>query len=401
VILPPRLLPLLLAASVAATCAGCGSSSASDYAWIGVEHLHGRLGTGAVRVAWMKRLTPLPEGAFDEGAFQPTEHAFPALDAARDRIYVGTTAGDLFALDSSGRRIFRIHRNASIEAAPAVGPNGGPVFLADGDGAVIRLSADDGRIQWEKEVGGPVRNAPILTGDAVYVATVTDRIVALSQADGEVLWEYEREAPEGFSIEGRAGMTLDDGRIVTGFRDGFVVALDAASGATVWERDTAIDLPPPEGTAPRFLDVDTTPVVVGDLVYVASFSAGLYALSRTNGSVEYRDAGRTGIVGLDAAARWLAMTSYEEGVTVVEEATRSVLWSRPVERGTPTRPVITSSGLVLYGESDGSLLALSLATGHEVARIDAGTGFSSRPVVLGELGAVLSNGGSLYVFYLN
>lgn len=390
-----------LGAAVAALLSvGCGSSSASDYAWIGAQHYQGEVGNGSVRIAWVKRLTPLPEGAFDEGSFQPVERAFPCLDAPRNRIYVGTTAGDLFAFASSGQRIWLHHTTASIEAAPAVSEDGDALFLADGDGRMTRIDAHDGHVLWSKEVGGPVRNAPVLTRDAVYVATVNDKIVALSRADGERLWDYEREQVEGFSIEGRAGLLLHDGHLLTGFGDGVVVALDATDGRVLWERDTSVDVPPPEGAAPRFLDVDTTPVVVGEVVYVASFAAGLYALSLSNGSVESRDADRTGIVGMSVAARWMAMTSYDGGVSVADVETGETLWTRAIERGTPTRPVITQNGLVLYGESDGSLIARSLTTGGEAARIDAGTGFTSPPAVQSELGAALSNGGSIYVFYL-
>ncbi len=48
-------------------------------------------------------------------------------------------------------------------------------------------------------------------------------------------------------------------------------------------------------------------------------------------------------------------------------------------------------GAVIYGETQGSLLALSLSDGREIARAEGGAGFSATTSVHGELGGAISN----------
>ena len=64
--------------------------------------------------------------------------------------------------------------------------------------------------------------------------------------------------------------------------------------------------------------------------------------------------------------------------------------------------VLEVSGLtVLYGETPGSLLALSLSNGREVARAEGGAGFSATPTVKGPLGGAISNGGRFLFLRVN
>ena len=81
--------------------------------------------------------------------------------------------------------------------------------------------------------------------------------------------------------------------------------------------------------------------------------------------------------------------------------TRTVQWEKRPERGAPTAPVVTYRGTVLYGESKGSLLALSLSDGREIARAEGGFGFSATRATVGPLGGALSNGGRFLFLRVN
>ena len=152
---------------------------------------------------------------------------------------------------------------------------------------------------------------------------------------------------------------------------------------------------------PQFLDVDTTPVLLRGVLYVASFTAGLYALDPVNGSVIWRDATFTGVTGLAAAGRMLVIASARRGISLLDLRTRLVVWEKAPERGAPTTPVVTESGTVIYGETQGSLLSLSLSDGREIARAEGGHGFSATPSVRGRFGGAMSNGGRFLFLRIN
>ncbi|MFW6066757.1 MAG: PQQ-binding-like beta-propeller repeat protein [Myxococcota bacterium] len=387
-----RATPVRWTALVVGLVAGCASVGDGDFDWA----REGRLQTGGrLQVQWVERLTPE-----QEGPYIPVEHATAALHPAADRVYIGSSQGVLHALTASGREVWRYAAGARIWAAPALDRNRGEIYLAAEDGSLHALKKD-GTLRWKDSAGDTVSQPPVLAPDVVYVVTDADRVLAFAREDGSLLWDYAREVPEGFSVTTRAGLLLLEEQLITGFTDGAVVSLDPTEGDVLWERDTSMDLDEPTGSQPVFRDVDTTPVLANGTLYVASFAAGLYALDPRNGSVRWRDGELEGIVGItfDPSRRQLYVASADRGILAVGVPDRQIRWRYPILRGSPSRPVL-HRGLVLVGESQGSLLALSADGGKEVSRLEAGTGFNAVPTLAHARGFVLSNGGTLFAFTL-
>lgn len=372
---------------------GCGAMPTS-YGWSS-DNGAAQASPAQVRVRWMKRLTP----RFGSGSYVPVERAQAGLDPARNRIYVGTSEGDFFAFNASGRRMFRYRPESPVAAAPAVDRATGQVYLAAEDGIVHAFQSGSSDPEWKESAGGAVRQPPVLSEDAVYVVTEDDKIAALSRETGELLWDFTREIEAEYFIAGHAGLVLHGEKLLTAFSDGTVIALDASDGSLLWERPTQLDVDPEAGDPVRFYDVDTTPVVVDDTVYVAGIRAGLYALDLSNGSVRWRDGEQQGVVGLASQGRFLVATSAEDGVTVIDRETREQVWRREVRQGAPGQPVISGNGIVLVGESQGSLLAFDLRSGANLGRIHTG-GFAAPAALAGRFGWALSNGGQLIALEL-
>jgi outer membrane protein assembly factor BamB len=236
----------------------------------------------------------------------------------------------------------------------------------------------------------------VLLSDAVLVITEEDTIQAFSRADGRVLWRYSREPLEGFLVAGHSGLTLtENNRLLAGFNDGLVVALDALDGSVKWERNTALEVPETEPGRPRYTDVDTTPVVIGDQVFVASFGGGLYALDANNGSVIWREPDWTGITSLKATPDGaLILVSADRGVVRFDVNARAAIWQKSLERGSFGVPELFD-GMVVIGDSRGSLVALDTQTGDELGRLESGHGFVARAKLQDGRGYVVTNGGVL------
>lgn len=382
---------------------GCAQAfSSGDLTWIGGTP-RPSVGQGPVRLRWSERLTEP-----GSGSYQPVEHAVAGLDPVRDRVYVGSSSGSLWALTPNGSKIWRYDAEGGIEGEPAVDGAADEVYVGTTQGFVHALRAGDGQARWQKPIEGAVRNSPVLSEDAVYVNTASDLVVAFARADGEALWRYHRDPPDGFSLTGNAGMVLVDNKLLAAFSDGCLVALDPSDGHVIWERDTALDLPEAAEGATRFLDIDTTPVVLGSSVYVASFAAGFYEVALSSGSVRARDESRTGITAISVSERakssngeqgFMVLSSADDGVVCLAMPDRSTLWTHAVPRGAAGVPKIYRD-FVLVGENSGGFLALSVGTGQELSRFESGYGFSAEPAISGRWGFVVSNGGTLFAFSL-
>lgn len=378
--------------------AGCAGSAVggdpNSYLWLD----HGRHidipNRGAFQVMWTKQLNPL-----QGGKYIPVEYASAGLDAKRNRIYIGTTLGILYAFDVRGAEHFIYRTDSSFESRPAVDPKTGEVFVATNDGVVHALSPK-GELLWKRRIGGPMSEVPVLTDDAVYIVNGNDLVNALSRKDGEILWGYQGEQIEEFTIAGHAGLKLIDGKLLTGLTNGTVIALNPSDGRLLWDTDTSVDAEVIYGDSPQFFDVDTEPVVIGDTIYVASYTTGLYALDLLNGTVRWREPTLRTVVGMAQAGSSLVLSSSRQGVILFDLLSRKVTWEHPPMRGAPSQPVVTSKGTVLVGETLGSLLALTLNDGREVCRVESGYGFAAPPNVAGDVGVALTNSGRLMALRL-
>ncbi|KPK14597.1 MAG: hypothetical protein AMJ62_12505, partial [Myxococcales bacterium SG8_38] len=316
---------LLLIAAYGCGAAGTPRTNADHFGWVHRGDAYARPGEGAFNVRWSRQLTDR-----FEARFLPVQLSSAEFDVPRKRVYIGTTEGDLYAFTVKGQRLYFYDAGAQIESKPAVHDATGEVYFASVDGTVHALTLA-GEAKWTSKLIGALRTQPLVTNDAVYVVAENDTITALARDDGRILWTYEKEPVEEITIAGHAGLLMEDGRLYAAFTDGAVAAIDPSDGRLFWETETALDVERRPGNVPQFLDVDTTPVMLRGLLYVASFTAGLYALNPANGSVEWRDGDFRGVTGIAAAGRMLVISSAPRGVSLLDLRTREVQWERPPE----------------------------------------------------------------------
>jgi hypothetical protein len=134
-----------------------------------------------------------------------------------------------------------------------VAANGRVYFGSSADDSVQCLSLATGEQQWVFVTGGPVRFAPHVVDDRVYVASDDGFIYCLTSATGKVVWKF-RAAPSNRQLAGhgrmisrwplRSGVLVLDGTVyVTAgmwpAEGVFVYALDAATGEVQWVNDTS------------------------------------------------------------------------------------------------------------------------------------------------------------------
>jgi outer membrane protein assembly factor BamB len=366
---------------------GCAGRQHTDFGWIDGSK---RSSGPGVHMRWVQEL------AASSTAYIPVEQASPGVDSMNGRVYAGSTQGVLWAMTADGRRLYHYDAQAAIEAQPTVDAARGELYVVTVRGTLFAMRGSDLSQRWKVELGTSVSKPGLLSQDALYVVTDNDAVLALSRADGSVLWRYHREPHEGFAIAGHAGLSIAAGKLLTGFGDGTVVALDAGDGRLLWEVDTAADIEDLE-SGRSFVDVDTTPVIVGDKVYVASFAAGLFGLELATGTVHAHEGGLKGVTSITATRDALLVSSAELGVLCLELPDLSLRWRRKIDRGAPGQAEVRGDG-VYVAESLGALLTLALADGKELGRIETGHGVTAPVTIEGRRGYMLSNAGVLYAF---
>jgi outer membrane protein assembly factor BamB len=236
------------------------------------------------------------------------------------------------------REIWNVQTGHFIEFPPAVAD--GLVFVANQNGDFMALRGTDGRVVWRKELGSRVASGPAVIGGIVYLGVMNPR-----------------PTPPGsrFSMPG------------------YVLAVDAKTGRQRWRFDTAA--------------VESSPLVVDDLVYVGAWNHRIYALNRLTGKVRWSyDAGAEvnssgafggGTVFFGTDAGHLFALDARTGAFKWRGSSFSRFGRREYFYSTP----VVAYGRVFIGNTDGTLYAFGATSGNLLWAQPAGTYLYASPAV--------------------
>ena len=101
---------------------------------------------------------------------------------------------------------------------------------------------------WQQDTASTrgLEATPIVVDGVMYTTSTWSRVLALDARTGELLWQYDPGVDRGWGrklccdIVNR-GVAVWEGKVYVGTLDGYLVALDAASGKPLWRVDTLID----------------------------------------------------------------------------------------------------------------------------------------------------------------
>jgi outer membrane protein assembly factor BamB len=313
---------------------------------------------------------------------------------ANQRVYVVDTDGDLTAMDATnGDRIWSKDIDARVTGGPGYGDK--MVLVGTGDGDVIAFDADNGKRLWKAEVSSEVLSAPQRSGDTVIARTVDGKIFGLDSKTGRRHWIYDRSVPP-LTLRGTGTPVIKDGTVIAGFDGGRMAALDLASGRLLWETRIAAA----KGTSEleRLVDIDSEPVIINGVIYVASFQGQLAAVQMATGRVLWsRDISSYAGFCVDSGTVYL--TDDESNVTAFDRYSGDLLWKQEkLHARAVTAPAIVGDYLVV-GDVQGYLHWMSKQDGHFVARNRVSDErIIAAPVVAGRIVYVFDTDGELAAY---
>lgn len=328
-------------------------------------------------VAYARQVTPE-----DNFVLRPDEFGGVTVDPTRQRLYVGTRAGTLLALDEAdGKVAWEKDLGAAVSNLPRIIEDT-TLLVGTDDGALLAIDLDSRETVWTHETDGTIRSPPVVGEGVVYFTNSRNVVYAVDSRTGAWRWEYEREIPKEFTIYGRAGLTFQSaadgassevGVLYTGFDDGRVVAIDAAAGEALW----VTNLAPPAGG--EFTDVDSTPLL--DLgrreLVVAGQTTGVHGLALEDGSVRWQHGVRAPGSVVRGPGSLLVFASSLEGVFGIEPGGH-LRWRQQVDPGVISTPIVVE-GVAFVTHSEGGMLALDVRNGELLAQLETGSGMSSFP----------------------
>ena len=350
------------------------------------------------------------------------ERGKPEIDAARDRVFVGSSDHGLYALRAGdGSTIWRFETLNVVQSEPLYDAEMDYVYFGSNDGALYCVSAQTGKLIYRFDTGAEVSRKPVRLGENLFFSNASDFLFSIDRRSGKPRWQVHRTPALGMEISGHSGAALDpkSGFVYMAYSDGHIIAYDAKDGSEKWTPvDLSAEAEQAAGEAPRYLDADTTPVLddhpQGRVVYVSSYAGGVYALDATTGARVWSNDKAVGVTDIalwrEAAHRpnangpdkdgplvperkLVIASSASFGLTGLDPYTGRVVWRNKLPEGGVTAPV-PIAGAIMVGTSRYGLFLLSPRNGKVIDGMDLGTGFAQTPGAYGGRAYAMTNAGT-------
>ncbi len=328
----------------------------------------------------------------------------PAILA--DRIYAADAYGTVAAFDRfTGRNAWRTsvgkpeggsglkfwdRRDPSFVTG-GVGAAGGRILVGTTRGEVIALDAADGSTLWRAEASSEVLARPVGAEDIVVVQTADGRVAALDGTDGKSLWTFDTQPP-ALTLRGTAVPAMRGGLVYAGFATGKVAAFRAENGQTVWEQRVML----PEGRSElgRMVDVDGSPLFLRGVLYAVSFQGRLKAFRATDGAALW-EVEMSSFLDLAEGYGQIYVVSDEDVVSAIEQSDATLMWRQEGLKNRRLTSPVAFGNYVVVGDADGYLHVLAQSDGRFVARRKVGDGLRSGMLVSDNVVYLLTNDGRL------
>jgi outer membrane protein assembly factor BamB len=313
---------------------------------------------------------------------------------ADGRIYVMDGAADISAFDAKdGRELWRDDVAAVAKTkrdregfGGGLAYDQGKVFVTSGYRFVAALDAGTGKIIWRQATDSPIHAAPTVAAGRVLAESTDDNLLTFDEATGVAGWSYQALTEPARILEATSPAVSGDA-VVASFASGELVALQADNGNSLWtavlsksNRNSALseirDIPGRpviykgdvyavshsgvftsielrSGNEHWNLPVTavSTPLPIGDVVYVADTAGEITCISRDSGQVY-----------------WVT----DMNKTVKKRKNRA-LWSGP----------ILASGRLVIASDKGEVAALDPKTGAVEKRLKIGGDVVMSPIADG------------------
>ncbi len=238
------------------------------------------------------------------------------------------------------------------------------LLLATSEAEVIAMAKDNGEIRWRSAVSSEVLAAPVVSGNVVIVRSADGVTQALSTDNGEQLWSFSSNVP-ALSLRGDASPVVAGELVLLGQANGRLSALSIFDGVLQWE--SAIVVPQGRTDLERMVDVDATPLVVADVIYVAAHQGRVQALSKLTGAPLWsRDLGTS--VGMTVDSERLYIVDDEGQVWALDRRNGATLWKLDKLKYRDLSAPVSYADSVVVGDYEGQLHWISKDDGAIIAR---------------------------------
>jgi len=280
----------------------------------------------------------------------------------------------------------------------------GRIYATNGLGYVVALDASNGGIHWQVRPGGPLRGAPTVAYDSVFVMSQDNQIYSLRTSNGETIWSGAASL-EIAGVFGSASPAVAQGTVVAGFSSGELSAFRYENGRALWQ-DTLSRTSITTTSVSSLSDIDADPVIDNGQVFSVGQGGRMVALELLSGQRMW-ELNIAGISTPWVAGDWVFVVTDEAKLIAVARNTGRIRWITQLPRYRKEKakkgPIsyvgpILAGGRLIVAASSGALINVDPVNGAVQSQTDVGTSISLPPVVANSTLYILDDDGRLRAF---
>lgn len=333
--------------------------------------------------------------------------ASPVVSDAR--VYVVDTTARISAFDAnSGAPLWSNALEIDDDGKPSrfgggVSATSANIFATNGVGDVTALAADTGTVVWKKRPAGPLRGAPTLSNGNVYVMTQDNQIYALRQTDGEPQWN-EAGPVAASGIFGVGAPAAAQGTVIAGYSSGELAAYRYENGRSLWT-DT-LSRTAMSTSVSTLTDIDADPVIDRGRVFALGKGGRMASYELVTGQRIW-EINIAGISTPVSVGEWVFVMTDEARLLCVARSSGKIRWISKLQRYNNEEkkkgPIswygpVLAGGRLIVASSRGSIWSISPAEGAASEVFDLNASVSLAPVVANNTLYILDDSGRISAF---
>jgi outer membrane protein assembly factor BamB len=192
-------------------------------------------------------------------------------------VYVGDGAGYMNAYElENGKSVWRVYDGATYHSTPVIYKNW--VIYGTIGGRVIARSLKNGdEVAYNVDLGSPIETAGTIYKGKIFFHLRNHQIFCLDIETGKIIWGFKKSVSYVTTLQRASQPVIYNNKVFVGFADGTFGALSVEEGVLIYESKLS--------TASKFLDVDTTPVIVDNKIVVGPQGSPVVLLDPNTGKI--------------------------------------------------------------------------------------------------------------------
>jgi outer membrane protein assembly factor BamB len=242
---------------------------------------------------------------------------------------------------------------------------------ADPEGHLYAFDRGSGDLLWKLASDGGFATTPMLVDGRIVAVSARGEVGAVDPTSGDVLW---REAPAGVlePLPFIPSPAYAGDRLFIADNTGRVFALDAATGATLWQKALGAR-------------ASTTLDVVGNTLVLGTIGGSTHWIATDSGATKHRvhlKEGHPYGMPIVASPLLFVLAAGEKGNLIALDATSGAIrWKQETPKEWTTYRPLVSGSTIIAGSADKNLCAFDRSSGEiqwcrPVGQVPRGLGIS-------------------------